>query len=76
MFLNNLTIINSQGGAKHMRTETYHVYLDSQERQILIHSLNQLRNQQIEQGRYTDPIDELLYKTLTAPTKKLKIKYS
>lgn len=43
-----------------MRDKTYHAYLDSHERQIVIHSLVELKNQLIQQGRYTDCVDELL----------------
>lgn len=32
-----------------MRDKTYHVYLDSHERQIVIHSLVELKNQLIQQ---------------------------
>jgi len=58
-----------------MREKTYHVYLDSHERKILIHSLIELKNSLIQQGRYTDVVDELLFKAMNAPIKKLKIKY-
>ena len=29
----------------------------------------------IKQGRYTDPVDELIYKVTTAPVKRMKIEY-
>ena len=58
-----------------MRDKTYHIYLDSHERKLLIHSLVELKNQLIQQGRYTDPVDELICKVTTAPVKKLKIEY-
>ena len=47
--------------------------LDSHERQIVIHSLVELKNQLIQQGRYTDCVDELIFKVANAPVKKLKI---
>ena len=56
-----------------MREKTYHVYLDSHERQIVIHSLVELKNQLIQQGRYTDCVDELIFKVANAPVKKLKV---
>lgn len=59
-----------------MKDPTYHLYLDNQERKLLLHSLVELKNQLIQQGRYTDPVDELIYKVLNARTKKLKIKYA
>ena len=41
-----------------MREKFNHLYLDSHERKLLIHSLVELKNQLIQQGRYTDCIDE------------------
>ena len=58
-----------------MRDKTYHIYLDSHERKLLIHSLVELKNQLIQQGRYTDCIDELIFKVIIAPTKRMKIEY-
>ena len=58
-----------------MRETKYHVYLDSQERTLLLHSLVELKNQLIQQGRYTDCIDELIFKVINAPTKRMKIEY-
>ena len=45
-----------------MREKFNHLYLDSHERKLLIHSLVELKNQLIQQGRYTDCIDELIFK--------------
>lgn len=56
-----------------MRDKIYHAYLDSHERQIVIHSLVELKNQLIQQGRYTDCVDELIVKVINAPVKKLKV---
>ena len=58
-----------------MRDKTYHIYLDSHERKLLIHSLVELKNQLIQQGRYTDCIDELIFKVINAPFKRMKIEY-
>lgn len=58
-----------------MRETKYHTYLDSQERTILLHSLVELKNQLIQQGRYTDPVDELIFKVVNAPVKRMKIEY-
>lgn len=57
-----------------MREKKNHLYMDSQERTILLHSLVELKNQLIQQGRYTDCIDELIFKVINAPLKRLKIK--
>ena len=51
------------------------MYLDSHERKLLIHSLVELKNQLIQQGRYTDCIDELIFKVINAPTKRMKVEY-
>lgn len=58
-----------------MREQKYHIYLDSHERKLLIHSLVELKNQLIQQGRYTDCVDELVFKVINAPTKRMKIEY-
>lgn len=58
-----------------MRDKTYHIYLNSHERKLLIHSLVELKNQLIQQGRYTDCIDELIFKVINAPSKRMKIEY-
>lgn len=58
-----------------MRETKYHAYLDSMERSILLHSLVKLKNQLIQQGRYTDPVDELISKVVNAPLKRMKIEY-
>lgn len=56
-----------------MKDPTYHLYLDSHERKIVVHSLVELKNQLIKQGRYTDCVDELIFKMANAPVKKLKV---
>lgn len=56
-----------------MKEKKNHLYLDSHEKTILLHSLVELKNQLIGQGRYTDCVDELIFKVAGAPIKKLKI---
>ena len=58
-----------------MREKTNHLYVDSPERKLLIHSLVELKKQLIQQGRYTDCIDELIFKVINAQTKRMKIEY-
>ena len=58
-----------------MRDKTHHIYLDSHERKLLMHSLAEVKNQLIQQGRYTDCVDELVFKVINAPTKRMKIEY-
>ena len=56
-----------------MLEKLYHLYVDSQERSLLLHSLVELKNQLIQQGRYTDCVDELIFKVINALTKRMKI---
>ena len=49
-----------------MREKFNHLYLDSHERKLLIHSLVELKNQLIQQGRYTDCVDELIFKVINS----------
>ena len=58
-----------------MREKKTHIYVDSQERTLLLHSLVELKNQLIQQGRYTDCVDELIFKVVNAPIKKVKIEH-
>lgn len=58
-----------------MRETKKHLYVDSQERSLILHSLVELKNQLIQQGRYTDCVDELIFKVANAPVKKMKIEY-
>ena len=43
-----------------MREKKTHLYVDSEERKLLLHSLVGSNNQLIQQGRYTDCVDELI----------------
>lgn len=45
-----------------MRKPKYYVSLSNSEYNLLIQVLNQFRNSLIQQGRYTDAVDELLCK--------------
>ena len=54
-----------------MRDKTYHAYLDSHERQLVIHSLVELKNRLIQEGRYTDCVDELIFKVVNAPVTQI-----
>ena len=57
-----------------MREKKYHLYLTADEQSKVIQSLIDLKNNLIAQGRYTDAVDEVLMKVLSARKKKLKIK--
>ena len=47
-----------------MREKKTHLYFDSEERKLLPHSFVKLKNQLIQQGRYTDPVDKLIFKVV------------
>lgn len=53
-----------------MKYKIYHAYLDNHERQLVIHSLVELKNRLIHEGRYTDCVDELIFKVANAPLRK------
>ena len=54
-----------------MRDKKYHVYLDSHERSLLLHSLVELKNSLIQQGRYTECVDELIFKVMNVSIKTM-----
>lgn len=56
-----------------MREKKYHLYLTADEQSKVIQSLIYLKNNLIAQGRYTDAVDDVLFKVLSAKKKKLKI---
>lgn len=56
-----------------MRSKRYHIYLNCEERRLLIRSLNDLRNKLISEGKYTDFFDEVLIKVVNAEIKKIKV---
>ena len=58
-----------------MREKKPHIYVESQERNILGQSLVELKNQLIQQGRYGDCVDEIIFKVANAPVKRVKIEY-
>lgn len=58
-----------------MKSEKYHIYLSTKERNEIVASLINLKNILIEQGRYTDAVDDVLFKVLKTKKKKIKIEY-
>ena len=58
-----------------MKTEKYHIYLSTKERNEIVASIINLKNKLIEQGRYTDAVDDVLFKVLKIKRKKIKIEY-
>lgn len=57
-----------------MREKKYHIYLTAEEQSRVIQSLIRLKNELLEQGRYTDAVDDVLCKVLAA--KKNGYEYS
>lgn len=47
-----------------MRENKYHIYLSTEERNQIIVSLVGLKNKLIEQGKYTDAVDDVLCKVI------------
>ena len=58
-----------------MREDKFHIYLTDDEYSEVIQSLIRLKNSLIAQGRYTDGVDDVLCKVLSAKRRKFKIKY-
>ena len=58
-----------------MREDKFHIYLTDDEFNEVIQSLIRLKNSLIAQGRYTDGVDDVLCKVLSAKKRKVKIKY-
>ena len=58
-----------------MREKKTHLYVDSKERTLLLHSLVELKNHLIQQGKYGDCVGEIIFKVANAPIKKVKIEY-
>ena len=58
-----------------LKEQKYHLYLSDDEYRQTIQSLVRLKNNLIAQGRYTDGVDDVLCKVLSAKIRKFKIKY-
>ena len=58
-----------------MKEQKYHLYLSKDEYSEVLQSLIRLKNSLIAQGRYTDAVDDILCKVLSAKKRQFKIKY-
>lgn len=58
-----------------MKEAKYHLYLNDSEYSMVIHSLICLKNSLIEQGRYTDAVDDILIKLSKARKKHITVRY-
>ena len=56
--------------------QNYYLALDTAERRLIIDSLNKLRSRLIVAGRYTDVVDDLLIKFVSAKVRNYKIAYT
>ena len=54
-----------------MLKKRHYLYLDEIEYRVLIRSLVQMKNKLIQQGRFTDCVDDLILKILSAPVKRI-----
>ena len=59
-----------------MKQKKYHVYLSDMEYRHIIESLINMKNDLNSQGRYTDAVDDVLCKFISAKKKKVIINYS
>ena len=57
-----------------MKSQYYYINLTAQERVDILHSLIEKRNKLIEQGRYTDLVDEVITKITKAKKRTFVIK--
>lgn len=53
-----------------MRNKKMQLYLNSQERSVLLHCLVDMKNRMISEERYTDCVDDVIIKLVNAPVKR------
>lgn len=53
----------------------YHIALDNFERRILVNCLNEVRNNLLSEGKYTEDVDKILLKVIDAKTKRFRVIY-
>ena len=58
-----------------MKEQKCLLYFSDDEYRRVLQSLIRLKNNLTAQGRYTDGVDDVLYKVMSAKKRKLKIKY-
>jgi hypothetical protein len=58
-----------------MWNKKYYIALDDFERRVIVNCLNEIRNNLISNGKYTDAVDEVLLKIIDAKKKKFKVIY-
>lgn len=58
-----------------MRDEKSYIALDDFEHRIVVDCMNEMRNNLIAKGKYTDAVDEVLLKIIDAKQKEFKVIY-
>lgn len=56
-----------------MKFPKYYLYLTEEEHHLLIQALIDLKNKLLNEGRFTDAVDEVLIKVIRAKKKKINI---
>ena len=56
-----------------MKEKRYPLALDERERSIMIHALNDYRNDLIDENRAPDAVEDLILKAANAPDKKVRV---
>lgn len=57
-----------------MKNLNYHLYITDDEYSQVMHSLIELKNKLIQAGKYTDVVDDLLVRLISAKKKNIKIR--
>ena len=70
----SIVVIISWRGEMNMKKLNYHLYLTDDEYSQVIHSLIELKNKLIQAGKYTDVVDDLLVRLISAKKKNIKIR--
>ena len=58
-----------------MKEKKYYIALDDFERRVVVNCMNEMRNKLIDDGKYTDALDEVLVKVIHSKQKKFKVIY-
>ena len=58
-----------------MKEKKYYIALDAFERRVVINCMNEIRNTQISNGKYTNALYEVLLKVIHSKQKNLKVIY-
>ena len=59
-----------------MKKQLFHLYLNEDEYRKVLQALIALKNNLIEQGRYTDAVDDVLIKITKAKKKRFTVQYN